>query len=171
MTVAEVADASVDAFEPSYSPRKIEFWLAHWEELQTLVDTPRSAAHIAEHLNREWMMLQARNRYCLCHELHAIDSLAVDPACTHSPSGGGGYRRSSEAVLCIYADLHKASGELPAPWSATQRIWFDQRVPRSLVSQRVASWRKSKPTPPEPIFARTFAVMRMAESLGWTRHG
>jgi len=154
---------SDDPFEPVYSPKKIYFWLAHWEELYTLVHTPKSSAHIAEHLNREWELLLPRLRYCLCHELHAVDSRAVDPACSHEPSGGGSYKTGPETALCIYADLIKASEQLPPAWSATQQIWLEQMVPVMVIKSRAKRAERQR----EPAFARTLAVERMARYLGW----
>ena len=160
-----------DAFEPTYSPRKVEFWLAHWGELDTLVHTPKSSAHIAEHLSVEWMHLQVRLRFCLCHEAHATDSLAVDPSCQHSPSGGH-YRGGPETALCIFADLHHASSKLPPVWLATRKIWQEQLVPRALVDERVLRWRLSGAVRErEPAFARSIAVDRMARFLGWQPTG
>jgi hypothetical protein len=156
----------IDPFEPVYSPKKIEFWLAHFEELVTLVQSGKSSAHIAEHLNREWFLLQARLRYCLCKEEHDADTLAVDPACTHSPSGGT-FRQGPETALCILADLRRAADRLPPNWVATQRIWaeqfFDERLiaRRRLVAHRVGAYER------EPVFARTVAIRRMARELGW----
>lgn len=153
-----------DAFEPTYSPRKIEFWLAHWEELASLVNTPKSSAHIAAHLAEEWMHLQVRLRYCLCQEQHAADTLAVDPACTHERSGGR-YQGGPETALCIHADLTAASGRLPARWLATRQIWAQQLTPQPVVMRRLQSAKHE----PEPLFARYVAVERMARYLGWTR--
>lgn len=163
-----------DAFEPTYSPRKIEFWLRHWEELAGLVYSPKTSAHIAAHLADEWMHLQVRLLSCLCHEQHLADSLAVDPACQHQPSGGGGYRKSSETALCIYSDLMAASATLPAHWSATQRIWKEQGLTQRAIAGRCANAAGGWPNrttyrEPEPTFARHAAVERMAQVLGWSR--
>lgn len=164
MISAPESDASTtDAFEPNYSPRKIEFWLAHFEELVTLVIDRKSSAHIAEHLNREWFLLQSRMRYCLCGELHDADTRAVDPACAHMPSGGG-HRNGPETALCIYADLRRAADTLPSSWLATHKIWSEQMLSSREVDRRV----RSRPDRErEPIFARSVAVRRMARELGW----
>jgi hypothetical protein len=159
-----VADTQ-DIFEPTYSPKRVEFWLAHFEELVALVQDGKSSAHIAEHLNREWFLLQSRLRYCICKELHDADTLAVDPACTHSPSGGS-YRMGPETAVCILADLRKAASSLPPSWLVTHKIWQEQMMSareitvKRLEGRRVASER-------EPIFARTVAVRRMARELGY----
>jgi hypothetical protein len=152
-----------DVFEPVYSPRKVEFWLDHWEELDTLVESPKSAAHIAEHLNREWVMLQVRMKTCLCKELHASDAAAVDPGCRHEPTGGG-FRTGTTTALCIVADLRHAADKLPPNWHATHKIWQSQMLPRTMIDQRsrVAEGRER-----EPVFARYIAVKRMAGWLGW----
>lgn len=162
-----------DPFEPIYSPRKIEFWLAHWEELYSLVTTPKSSAHNAEHLNREWMLLQPRLRFCLCLEAHAIDSMAVDPGCTHEPTGGS-FRVGGETVLCVYADLKRAASMLPPGWLSTHRIWREQMVSDAEINLRVFTWRQavragSAVVEREPVFSRPVAVNRMATSLGWSK--
>jgi hypothetical protein len=164
----------VDAFEPSYSPKKVEFWLAHWEELDALVKTPKSSAHIAEHLNREWIMLAVRMRFCICQEQHTVDSMSVNPACTHEPSGGGAYDSGPQAVLCVYADLMRAAEELPPGWLATRRIWHDQMIHPMAIGRRVAEWRRDVKlgkarVEPEPVFPRAIAINRMAKWLGWGR--
>ena len=162
---------SDDVFEPIYSPRRIEFWLAHWEELYALVTTPKSSAHNAEHLNREWMMLQPRLRFCLCAEAHAFDSMASDPACTHEPTGGS-FRVGGETVLCVYSDLMKASDTLPPGWLATRKIWREQLISDRQIEQRVMKWRYAvrhgdAENEREPVFSRPVAVNRMASSLWW----
>ena len=162
-----------DPFEPIYPPRKIEFWLAHWEELYALVLTPKSSAHNAEHLNREWMLLQPRLKYCLCQEAHAADSMASDPGCTHEPTGGS-YRVGGETVACVYADLMDASGKLPPGWLATRKIWREQLLGDQEINHRVLTWRiavkyHGMAVEPEPWFARSEAINRMARSLGWTK--
>lgn len=161
-----------DIFEPTYSPKRIEFWLAHWEELDALVKTPKSSAHIAEHLNREWMLLQPRLRFCLCVEQHATDSMSVNPACTHEPRGGGAYDSGPQAVLCVYADLMRAAEQLPVGWLATRKIWAQQMIHPEAVARRVQEWRRDVKLglardEREPIFARTEAIRRMARMLGW----
>lgn len=152
-----------DVFEPVYSPKRIEFWLAHYDELLELVFSGKTSAHIAEHLNREWFLLQSRLRHCLCKELHAVDSLAVDPGCTHSPSGGS-YRQGPETALCIMADLSRAAESLPATWLATQKIWDEQRLDRQ---RRDALRARTRILEREPIWARSVAIRRMALELGW----
>lgn len=152
-----------DAFEPSYSPKKIEFFLAHWEELNSMVFDGKSSAHIAEHLNREWFLLQSRMRYCLCGELHDADTRAVDPACAHMPMGGS-HRNGPETALCIYADLRRAADALPPTWLVTHKIWSEQLLSPKEVEQRLSRCAERER---EPIFARSVAVRRMARELGW----
>lgn len=166
---------SEDPFEPVYSPKKIEFWLAHFEELITMVQSGKSSAHIAEHLNREWFLLQARLRYCLCQEVHNAEMRAVDPACLHEPSGGT-YRQGPETALCILADLRKAADALPPSWITTQKIWHEQMVPARQIALRREQWRAkvkagAEYEEREPAFARTIAVRRMARDLGWCLTG
>jgi hypothetical protein len=157
-----------DVFEPIYSPRRVEFWLAHWEELDTLVHSPKSAAHIAEHLNREWWLIQSRYASCICKELHDADTLAVDPACAHMP--GGGAARSMHTALCIFSDLRLAADELPPGWLATRQIWNQQMLPDRLVDSRLQVWRAQRNgIEREPVFARNVAIRRMAAKLGWSR--
>jgi hypothetical protein len=84
------AGEQADPFEPVYPPKKIEFWLAHFEELVALVQDGKSSAHIAEHLNREWFLLQSRLRYCICKELHDADTLAGDGRVHSGRSTEGG---------------------------------------------------------------------------------
>lgn len=154
-----------DAFEPVYTPKRIEFFLAHWEELLSMVFDGKSSAHIAEHLNREWMLLQSRMRYCLCGELHDADTRAVDPACSHSPSVGS-HRHGPETALCIYADLRRAADSLPASWLVSHRIWTEQCMPSKEIQRRAQTDRDRER---EPIFARSVAIRRMARELGWQR--
>lgn len=161
-----------DPFEPTYSPRLIEFWLEHFEELETLASSPKSSAHIAEHLNHEWMMLQARLRVCLCKEAHASDSMAVDPACTHMPGGGGAYAKGPITALLVLADLRYAAEQLPPGWLSTRTIWHQQLVEDARIIDRVYDWRKrvhrgEAGVEREPAFARSVAVRRMAQALGW----
>jgi hypothetical protein len=164
-----------DAFDTAYSPRRVEFWLAHFEELETLVRSPKSSAHVAEHLNREWVMLQVRLRFCLCQEAHAVDSRAVDPACQHEPTGGGAYRAGPETALCVLSDLRHAAEHLPPGWLATRKIWWEELIPQKTIIQRVTDWRHQVRhgqayVEREPAFARTIAVNRMANQLGWSKH-
>jgi hypothetical protein len=155
-----------DVFEPSYSPKKIEFWLSHWEELDTLVSSPKASAHIAEHLNREWFLLQGGWKVCLCKELHDRDM--VDPACARTPSGGGGFLAGATTALCILADLRAAADVLPAHWMATRQIWRQQMLTVKAIQQRVDRWRHNRGhIEREPGFARDIAVQRMAKVLGW----
>lgn len=156
---------SEDVFEPTYSPAKIEFWQEHFEELDTLVHSPKSSAHIAEHLAREWFLLQARQRACLCKELHAHDSRAVDPACAHEPSGGGGFRAGQLTAVCIVADLRRAADQLPPHWAATHRIWSEQGISTMVIEQRS---RRGSGNNFEPAYSRSAAVRMMARALGWT---
>lgn len=161
---ARVSEPSTeDAFEPSYSPKKIDFWLAHFEELVTMVFDGKSSAHIAEHLQREWILLQSRMRSCLCGELHDADTRAVDPACAHMPQGGS-YRHGPETALCIYADLRRAADLLPATWIVTHKIWTEQMLPGKEIQLRAS---RSLAREREPIFARGVALRRMARELGW----
>lgn len=161
-----------DVFDPIYSPRRIEFWLDHGEELETLAYSPKSSAHIAEHLNREWTLLQVRLKTCLCRELHDADSAAVDPSCSHSPTSGAGFRAGPETALCILADLRRAADTLPPGWLATRKIWSQLMV--TDINARLAHWRKrvhagSAGVEREPAYARGVAIYRMAEVLGWQR--
>jgi len=151
-----------DVFEPTYPPGKIDFWLDHFEELDTLVLSPKSSAHIAEHLAREWILLQVRLTSCLCKEQHAHDSAAVDPACSHAPSGGGAYRAGPETALCIVADLRRAASELPPHWLATRRIWETLSLPAGRARHTALN---------EPPFSRSACVQMMARSLGWRAKG
>lgn len=158
-----------DVFEPVYTPRKIEFWLDHWEELDAIAHTPKSAAHIAEHLAREWFMLQGRMKACLCKELHDVDVMAVDPACSHEPSGGGAYRSTASSALCIVADLRSAADLLPPEWLATRTIWHQQGLGIPEIGRKVRAWRNNHVGfEREPVFARSIAVRRMARQLGWS---
>jgi|SRR6185436_3395749 len=163
-----------DAFEPGYSPRIIEFWLEHFEELATLTTSSKGAsAHIAEHLAREWILLQVRLKTCLCHEMHAIDSLAVDPGCTHSPSGGGAFKAGPETAVCISADLTRAGATLPGNWLATHKVWRQMLLSEEQIKQRRGIWRKSvlngqTTLEPEPIYSRGVVIRRMAKTLGWS---
>lgn len=157
----------IDAFEPVYPPQKIEFWLAHFEELYTLVHSPKSSAHIAEHLNREWILLQVRLRTCLCKEEHEREMYSVDPACTHEPSGGGAYRAGPETAECVMADLRIAASKLPPGWLATRRIWAEQLLGAKEIAQRVNEWRQTGYHEREPAFSRSIAIRRMAAFLGW----
>lgn len=162
----------MDVFEPDYSPKKVEFWLEHFVELATMAESKGSSAHIAEHLAREYFMLQGRRAVCLCHELHAVDSMAVDPACTHSPSGGGSFRAGPETALCITSDLRHAGAQQPANWMATLKVWQQQLVPDWEIARRRAEWRRKAKageiaTEPEPIYARGVVIRRMARLLGW----
>lgn len=159
-------EAVDDVFEPVYSPRKVEFWLHHWEELDTLVHSPKSSAHIAEHLNREWILLQVRLRTCLCQEAHAVDSRAVDPACAHMPSGGGSFNAGSETVRCVMADLRRAADTLPPTWLSTRQIWVEQGLDARLIAQRVQRSRYA-PRVAEPAYSRWVAIRHMAMKLGW----
>lgn len=150
-----------DVFEPNYSPSRIEFWLHHWEELDALAYSPRSSAHIAEHLNREWMLLQVRRRACLCAELHGVDQQAVDPACTHEPTGRAGFRAGPETALCIVANLRRAAARLPQNWLSVRTIMDQQGQPLPAARPRSVSR--------EPQHSRWVAVKMMAVMLGWTQ--
>lgn len=156
-----------DVFEPVYTPRKVEFWLDHWEELDVLMHSPKSSAHIAEHLAREWFLLEVRNKACLCKELHDVDSKASDPACSHTPSGGGSFQSKASTALCIVADLRQAADELPAVWTATRQIWQQQMLSRLEILKRVQKAAGMKHER-EPVFARSVAIRRIAAKLGYS---
>ena len=163
-----------DAFSIGYSPRHIEFWLEHFEELATLTTSSKGAsAHIAEHLAREWVLLQVRLKTCLCHEMHAIDSQAVDPGCTHSPSGGGAFKAGPETAVCISADLNLAAEILPGNWLATHTVWRQMLVSEEQIKRRRGIWRKSVLAgqailEAEPDYSRGVVIRRMAHTLGWS---
>jgi hypothetical protein len=161
-----------DPFEPVYSPQRVEFWLEHFEELETLALSPKSSAHIAEHLSHEWMLLQMRLKVCLCKEQHDTDSLTVDPACLHMPGGGGAFAKGPITALLVLADLKHAAEHLPPGWLATRQIWKQQLVDGLTAEHRIATWRKrvragDDYVEREPAFARSIAVRRMARYLGW----
>jgi hypothetical protein len=117
-------------------------------------------------------MLAVRLKTCLCHELHAIDSMAVDPACTHNPAGGGGFKAGPETALCISADIKRSAEMLPANWLASHKVWRQMLLSEDEIRSRRASWRRSVvagaiPNEPEPIYSRGVAIRRMAKALGW----
>lgn len=144
-------------FEPVYPPRKVEFWLEHWEELETLAYSPKASAHIAEHLNREWFLLQVRMKVCMCAEM------ADDPYCQVSP-GGGDYRAGAETIRCVVADLAQAADKLPSNWFATHKIWQQMAMPMREIERRSRQYETRER---EPLFARHIALRRMARALGW----
>lgn len=165
-----------DLFEPVYSPHRVRFWLRHWDELETLADAPRTSAHLAEHLQREWFLLREDPKIdCLCAELHDADQRAVDPACAHAPAGGGSFKAGAHTASQIRADLELAANALPLVWRVTPIIFslqgrLGQWEFRFAVSRGMAGQRPTPAMLSSLDASTTFydAARRMARSLGWT---
>jgi hypothetical protein len=77
--------------ERGLSPRRVAFWLHHWQELRTLAETPGSSRDLREYVRREWVRLQERHPsiVCLCGP---TDS---EPQRPSAYAGGGTYGPSS----------------------------------------------------------------------------
>jgi hypothetical protein len=88
-----IVQPDADLLAPTYSPRRIRFFLRHLAALEALAQSPSTSAGEAERLGREWELLQDRRgparADCLCHEAIAWPDVPASP-------GGGRHMESAE---------------------------------------------------------------------------
>lgn len=158
-------------FEARYSPALIRFYLAHWEELQSLAEGTGGA--LGEYLRREWEIIQSRRsdlyrplaqrrKSCVCDEQHTWSD---------SPRGGGGSGDAGGRTRRLLADLELAAEQAPAHWEATRRVFRQQQRDGQWEFRRDVARRTTPGRPrdrwPEPHGSDALVVSLMARSLGW----
>lgn len=156
----------VERQERGLSPRRVRFWLAHWQELETLADGGPGTRNLREYLAREWVLLQERPGICLCGP---TDQEVPRPA----EYAAGGYGPSSLHFPELRATLVQAADALPLPWHATRAV-FEQQQRISLWGARLAAYRLHYVTWPreqdreiEPPGSSIVVTERIARATGW----
>jgi hypothetical protein len=162
--------------ERGLSPRRVAFWLHHWQELRTLAETPGSSRDLREYVRREWIRLQERHPsiVCLCGP---TDS---EPQRPSAYAGGGTYGPSSTFATDLHATLLEAADALPFPWRVTRVVFALQQRPGEYdYIKRFDLWRHdarrdhARDALPEPQgtdeYALRVAIERMAAHSGWRR--
>ena len=146
-----------------YSPHRVRFLLAHWEELEALVGGGPAVAHLRLYLDHEWALLQSdgARRACLCPL-----GETTPPA---QAGRGSAYGDGAHGAQHTLADLKRAADTLPITWQATRAIYALQG--------RAGEWRlRASLSPLAPRSVELLgdaagdyllATRRMAEALGW----
>jgi hypothetical protein len=153
---------------PLYTPRRVRFVLAHWEELEALAASASAAAHLRVYLDHEWALLQSdrSRRDCLCPL-----GEPTPPAQAGRRSAWGDGAHGAQHTL---ADLRQAADSLPITWTATRAIYAQQA--------RLGEWRfrhgiyrrGARGRPQDALIepatgAWQVATRMMALALGWRR--
>ena len=167
----ERATLEVPGVERGLSPRRVRFWLAHFQELDTLADGGPGTRNLREYLAREWVLLQERPGICLCGP---TDQQTARPA---GYSAGGGYGPSSLHFSGLRAQLVQAADALPLPWQATRAVFEAQGRADTwgarLAAYRAhyATWSREQDKEPEPHGSSIVVTERIAGATGWQPRG
>lgn len=150
--------------ERGLSPRRVRFWIAHWQELETLADGGPGIRNLREYLAREWVLLQDRPGICLCGP---TDQQTARPA----TFAGSGFGPASLHFPELRAQLVQAGDALPLPWRATRAV-FDAQGRSDVWAARLATRRLHDALRPvdreiEPQGSPIVVTERMARSTGW----
>lgn len=150
--------------ERGLSPRRVRFWLVHFEELSTLADGGPGIRNLKEYLAREWARLQERPGICLCGPIDEQPALPAE-------YGGGTYGPASLHFPELRATLIQAADALPLPWRATRDV-FDMQGRADVWAARLATRRlhdalRAVDRDIEPPGSAFVVVQRMALSTGW----
>lgn len=158
-----MTDPEASLWQPTYSPRRVRFYLAHWAEVEAIAQSPASAANLRAYLQREWELLHgARGRTCLCPMEHAPHAETL---------GRSGFGDGAHGAAHVLADLARAADALPVDWAVTrliartmgrERLWG---MAYCAAHALPASFPLAPILDPDPTLHD--ATLAMARTLGW----
>lgn len=158
-----------DPFDGGYSPRRIRFYLAHWQALHSVALDPHGGRGELDALRREWELIQTTSSVsgvCLCERREYFR------ATPEEYTRAGGYRpEGADAIAVLLADVEHAADALPLHWVATRTI-FSAQLRADVWAGRLATHRMlGMPRPQdrgiEPRDSEHRALGLLARALGW----
>jgi hypothetical protein len=171
-TAVPMIEQDGDVFDGSYSPRRLRFYLAHYESLRAIAESPESARAEMDGLRREWTLVTywaertARADVCYCADTN--DGVSSPAERLGGPAAFG---PPAHAAAVILADLQRATDALPIHWAATRALYELQGRAdvwgARLAAHRQLGMRRPQDRLIEPFDSRRATIGLMARGLGW----
>lgn len=158
-----------DLFDGGYSPRRLRFYLVHWQSLVGIAEQPNGGRGELDALRREWELVNSDATImgvCACERRGFYRSTPEEYG------RGGGYRpEGADNIAVLLADLEHAADALPIHW-ATTRVIFHAQLRADVWAARLATHRHlGMPRPQdrgiEPPDSDHRALGLLAQALGW----
>lgn len=157
-----------DVFDGTYSPRRIAFFLHHWDALRSVAEHPMGGRGELDALRREWTIINTTPTIlgiCACDRRQFYRSTPEEYV------GGGAFGPSEMDVAILLADLEHAADALPLHWRATARV-FARQGRTDIWGARLATHRflglpRRQDRLIEPTDADHRVLGLMALALGW----